>query len=122
MITSNFLAGAAGVLLSLALSFVPGLAQWLARKDPTWKRLTVLIAVMLVAAIAFGLSCLRVAGLPFQIECSTTGAFGLAESVFWCLVGNQAADRITPNVGAGKTPDPAGDLHDLTALDQPIAQ
>lgn len=109
MITSDFLSGAAGVVLSLALSFAPGLAPWLAKKDPVWKRLTVLIAVVVVAAAAFGLSCANVQGLPFTIACSTTGAAGLLQAVIVCLVASQATDRITPNVGPGATPsvDPA---------------
>src|SRR5579859_78350 len=104
MITSDVLAGSAGVVLSLAFSFVPGLAPWLAKKDPTWKRLTVLIAVVVVAGAAFGLSCANVQGLPFKVECSQAGAVGLAEAVFACLVASQVTDRITPNVGAGATP------------------
>src|SRR5579859_1776914 len=104
MVTSDILAGAAGIVLSLLFSFVPGLAQWFAVKDPTWKRLTMLIAVVIVAAGAFGLSCLKVAGLPFTVECSQTGAVGLAQAVVVCLIANQSTDRITPNIGAGATP------------------
>jgi hypothetical protein len=103
MITSDILAGAAGVLLSLTFSFVPGIAPWLAAKDPVWKRLTVLVAVVLVAAGAFGLSCANVTGLPFTLQCTASGAVGLVEAVIVCLVTSQATNAITPNVGAGKT-------------------
>lgn len=123
MITSDILSGAAGVLLSLAFSFIPGLGQWLAVKDPVWKRLTVLIAVVLVAAGAFALSCANVQGLPFQVACSTAGAVGLVQAVVVCLIASQATNSITPNVGAGKTPDAVkvptlpGDLRDLAKMD-----
>jgi hypothetical protein len=115
VISSDLLAGTAGIVLSLLFSFTPGLGQWLARKDPVWKRLTVLIAVVIVAAGAFALSCANVQGLPFAVQCTQAGAVGLLQSVVVCLIANQTADRITPNVGAGKTPV-SGDLRSLAEI------
>ena len=57
LINPEVLSAAAGVLLSLAFSYLPGLNGWFASLEGTHKRLVMLAALVLVAAGAFALSC-----------------------------------------------------------------
>ena len=128
MLTSDVIAGAAGIALSLLFSFTPGLAQWFAAKDGTVKRLFMLGAVVLVAIGALALACANIQGLPFAVACTQTGIVGLVQAVIVCLMANQATDRITPNIGPGKTPDTVkvpvmpGDMRSLSDPSQAAAK
>ena len=55
--SSEVLSATAGVLLSLAFSYVPGLSGWFASLEGTHKRLVMLAALVIVSAGAFALSC-----------------------------------------------------------------
>jgi hypothetical protein len=94
MNTSETLSAAAGILLSLALAYVPGLAPAFERLQPLQKRLALLAALLAVAAGALGLACTPELApiLPGGLaECSTLGAARLAAAFIAALVANQAA-------------------------------
>lgn len=91
--TSESLAAVAGVVLSLAFSYVPGLNAWFDKLEPTHKRLVMLVLIVLVAAGAFGLSCAR---LYDFVACSQQGAITLLNAVIAAAVANQATYLLSP--------------------------
>jgi len=91
---------AAGVLLSLGFSYVPGLHERFALLAPTHKRLMMLVLLALVSAGIFALSCLDgLAGLP-QVGCDQSGAWGLLRALVLAAIANQSAYALSPRLGA----------------------
>jgi hypothetical protein len=102
------LAGAAGVVLSLLLSYVPGLNARFDALSPTGKRLVVLALLVAVAGGAFALGCwlptphplpLSPEGARGVFECSQVGAWGLARVLAAAVITNQAAFLLSPRRG-----------------------
>lgn len=93
--TSNQLAEFAGIVLSLAFSYVPGLREKYDALDGSYKRLVMLGALALVAAGVFGLSCW---GIMDSVTCTKTGAIGLFEAFVAAAIANQATYLL---VGSG---------------------
>jgi len=91
--TPESLSAIAGMVLSLLFSYVPGLNDWYAAKDPTIKRLLMAGLLLLVAAGALGLSC---ANVITSIECSQNGLLNLVTTFISALVANQATYQISP--------------------------
>ena len=96
------LAAGAGVLLSLAFSYVPGLSTKFAALAPEKKRLIMLGLLALVAGGSFGLSC---AGLiadlaGVAVACDRAGALGLVRIFALAVVFNQGAYLISPQTQA----------------------
>ena len=95
--TADSLAATAGVLLSLAFSYIPGLAEWYVLKADPVKRLIMLGLLLLVGLGAFGLACGGLAadfGLP--VTCDKTGAIALLRSFSVAAIANQTAYALTP--------------------------
>jgi hypothetical protein len=87
------LSAGAGILLSLAFSYGPGLAPRFAQLDPTTKRLVMAGALLVVALGAFGLSC---AGVVDAASCTQQGGWALVSAFVSALVANQATYLISP--------------------------
>ena len=83
----------AGVVLSLAFSYIPGLRDWFNAQTGNTKRLIMLSAVALVTVGAFGLFCL---GRYDAVACSADGAWGLIETFVLAAIANQTAYQLTP--------------------------
>jgi hypothetical protein len=95
----------AGVLLTLAFSYIPGLNVWYQTLTATWKSLLMLGLLIVVSAGAFGLSC---AGWIDGLACTQVDL----KSLVWCLVlaiiANQSVYKLSPPtsaVMAAKAPD-----------------
>lgn len=91
--SSEQLAALAGVILSLAFSYVPGLSDKFAALESTTKRLVMAGLLLLVAVAALGLSC---ANVVQTVECSQAGVLKLIDTFIAALVANQAAYLISP--------------------------
>lgn len=91
--STDELAGTAGILISVAVSYVPGLADKYAALDGTQKRLVMLLALVAAAALVYALSCANVVAV---ITCSQRDLVGLIRTVVLAIVANQAAYLITP--------------------------
>lgn len=89
---SELLSMLAGVLLSLAASYLPGFKDWFAELDGIRKRL--LLAALGLAAVTgvLGAGC---AGL-YDYPCSQSGAVELLRAYVLLLIANQAAYVATP--------------------------
>jgi hypothetical protein len=99
-VTPEMIAAVAGVLLSLAASYLPGFSSWfdgLASDD----RRRVMLGVLFVVALAlFGIGC---AGWQDQfnvaVQCSVDGAFELFWAFFYAVTANQVTYALTPKKG-----------------------
>jgi len=102
-ITPVVLASIAGVVLSLAFSYIPGLNVKFAALEPTVKRLIMLGLLAVVAGAVFGLGCVHI--LVVQLTCDQAGAVQLVFIFISAVMANQAAFVITPQVVAAKLDD-----------------
>ena len=91
MMDTNTLAGAAGIILSLAFSYIPGLADRYAALDGPIKRLIMALLIVFVAGAAMLLSC---TGLVAVVSCDRPGVTGGLNAIFVALVTNQATYKI----------------------------
>jgi hypothetical protein len=98
--TVEQLAAIAGVILSLAFSYIPGLSDKFSALEATTKRLIMAGLLLVVAVGAFALSC---ASVVVTVECTQAGALTLVNVYIAALVANQAAYMIAP----GKSSKPA---------------
>lgn len=94
--TPEQLASVAGIVLSLAFSYIPGLSDWYAALNGVNKRLVMLVIVVVIAAAAFGLTCAGVALDNVTVTCDQAGAVALVQNVIAALVANQAAFLLSP--------------------------
>lgn len=90
------LAGIAGIILSLAFSYIPKLAEWYAGKDKQTKQSIMGALLIVVAVAAFGLSCSGLsADLGVAVTCDKTGAIALLNVLIVALVANQSVYLLT---------------------------
>jgi hypothetical protein len=100
------LSAAAGVILSLSFSYIPGLHERYACLSPTQKRLVMLGLLAAAALGAVGLSCYGGSlGAPQPIECSQAGVWGVLKALLAAVIANQSAFAVSPkrNCRDGKT-------------------
>ena len=89
--TVEQLASIAGVVLSLLLAYVPGLAAWYANKD-TASKARIMGALLIIVVLAiFGLACAHIiADLGLAVACTKESALQLVQILIAALVANQA--------------------------------
>jgi hypothetical protein len=103
------LAMAAGALLSLAFSYLPGVQSWYQALTDTNKRLVMLALLVVVAAGAFGLSCLGwgeifgLGGENLPLTCDAPGAAGLFRALILAVLANQGTYLISPKMSLART-------------------
>jgi len=93
--SSELLAGIAGIVLSLLFSYFPGLSGWYDYLLPNAKRFVMLGALLLAALGVFGLACL---GKYNLVSCDVIGAWGLLEYFVFALIANQSVYLLSPEV------------------------
>ena len=98
MISAEELCVAAGVLLSLGFSYVPGLNEWFGALAPTRKRLVMLAGLLLVTGGVFALSCLQAPLGLEKVTCTQAGAWGLLRALAMAAIANQSAYALTPRL------------------------
>jgi len=89
---SDVLASIAGVVLTLAFSYIPGLAGWFDPLPPVKKQAIMGGLLVVVAAGAFGLAC---GNIITSVVCSKPGALGLLQTLIAALVANQGVYLLT---------------------------
>lgn len=87
------LSAIAGIVLSLAFSYVPKLNDWYSALAGTTKRLVMAVVLLLVAGASLWLSC---ANIILSIACTQAGLLSLINAFVMALVANQATYMITP--------------------------
>lgn len=97
--TPEFLVLAFGVILSLVVSYVPGLNAAYDNLDGNYKRLIMLAGVVVIGAGVVGLNCAGISftGVP-AVECSQSGVQAVVEAVIMAAIANQAAYALTPKL------------------------
>ena len=98
--TADVIGLVAGAAVAFAFNVVPGLSTWFAKQSSEYKQLFMIGAMVLVAAGAFGASCLGWFGLT--IPCTTAGAGQLVQALLLAVAANQGVDRIMPKPAAVK--------------------
>lgn len=88
------LASLAGILLSLAFSYIPGLRDKYATLSPDYKRLVMLGALLFVSIGVFAAGCL---GYSAKVSCDMAGAQVLLGLFITAAIANQGAYMLTPN-------------------------
>ena len=95
--TVELLSAIAGIVLSLAFSYIPGLNTKFAAMSDQYKKLSMLGMLALVAGVTFGLTCTKygaMIGIP--LTCDETGAIELVRILIAAAVANQAMYKLTP--------------------------
>ena len=92
--TAEQLSAAAGLVLSLVFSYVPGVNTWFANQNVTNKRLFMAFLLLGVAALSLGYTCYS-AGQDI-LACVQATWPGYVNAVIAALVANQAAYLISP--------------------------
>ena len=91
--SSELLIVIAGVVLSLAFSYIPGLRDWF---DPLWpnqKRFVMLGVLLISAGGVFALACF---GKYDLVTCDMSGAWNLLEYFVAAAIANQTAYQLSP--------------------------
>ena len=95
--TVESLSAAAGLVLSLCASYLPGFSGWYDLLDADFKRLVMLALLLATSLVCYGLAC---AGLGTQLglslSCDQEGAISLLRTFISALIANQSAYAITP--------------------------
>jgi len=86
-ITPEFLAMVAGVVLSLAFSYIPGLKSLYDPLSGVWKRVVMAGLLLVVALVLFGLGC---AGILGGVSCDKSGVIQLISVFIAALMANQS--------------------------------
>jgi hypothetical protein len=98
--TAESIAAIAGIVLSLAFSYIPGLKTWYDSQTPQARSLVMLGSLAVVSAAVFGLACAGFAadlGLP--VTCDQAGAIGLVKAFIFAVIANQSTYSITKRIG-----------------------
>lgn len=98
-ITSAVLVAVAGAVLSLILSYVPGLNTKYAALPEEYKKLVMLGLLVLVSGFIFLSSCLN---WWVWVECSKQGVLSFVEVFVLAIMGNQSAFGLSPQTKAVK--------------------
>lgn len=100
-LTLSMISAAAGIIVSLAFTYIPKLNTWFGAQSEVYKQGFMALAGLIFSFVVFGLGCGKL--ITLNIPCTTIGA----TNVLWMwgawVVGNQSADRASPEPQALKT-------------------
>ena len=85
----SLLASIAGILLSLAFAYVPGLSDWYANQTAQIKSLVMLLALIGAAFGSYAASCWQLFDIP-GLTCTEGGARVLVSAFIMALAANQS--------------------------------
>ena len=91
--SSQLLAGIAGIVLSLLFEYLPGLHDWYNALTDIKQKLIMLAALLVSAAGIFALACL---GRYDLVTCDVAGVWMLLEYFVLAVIANQATYLISP--------------------------
>lgn len=99
-ISAGLLAAISGGLLSLILSYLPGVAKWWEKRPGDQKRAIMVGLLFAVSLGIYGLGCWSVTKEYFQryvcVNCGGEGLIQIIEAFIMALIANQATFQITP--------------------------
>ena len=91
--SSELLAGTAGIVLSLLFEYLPGLHDWYNALVDAKQKLIMLGALLLSAVGIYALACV---GKYDLVTCDVNGAWLLVEYFVLAVIANQATHRLSP--------------------------
>jgi len=95
--TSETLTVISAAVLSLLFSYTPGLSGKWGNLMPEFKRLIMLVLLLLVAGVVFSLACSGWgADFGLAVTCDKTGGIGLVRALVLAVMANQSTYAITP--------------------------
>ena len=96
--TPEILAAVAGIILSLAFSYVPGLRTRFAELPKETHQLAMLGLLIIVAAGSYGLACAGILTELFGVAlaCDKSGLLGLIRALVFAVMANQGVYQLTP--------------------------
>ena len=101
--TPETLSSIAGVILSLAFSYLPGLKRWYGTLDGTAKRLVMFAVLSATALGLYALACTPYAELlGISLSCDASCAVMLLRLLLSALIANQATYSLTPRSPADR--------------------
>jgi len=86
-VSPEYLAAVAGVVLSLAFAYIPGLRRRYEPLAGVWKRVIMACLLLVVAVATYGLGC---AGIVGGVSCTEAGVLTLVQAFIAALVANQS--------------------------------
>ena len=93
VLTPEFLSLIAGTIISLALSYIPGLKAWYEKLSGDWKRFILLVCLALAAAGVFALGC---AGfITTAISCDKMGVWAMVQYFILAAIASQGTYQLT---------------------------
>lgn len=98
-LSPELLAMVAGAILSLGLSYIPGLNSWYAGLAEDVKKFIMLVLLAVASIGVLAVSCAPLLGMVF-VECTTAGAVQVLVVFIAALIANQSVHRISPQVKA----------------------
>ena len=98
--TPEILALVAGMVLSLAFSYIPNLRTWFAEKAKETQQLIMLGLMGLVALSTYGLACAGILSDLFEVAltCDKIGILGLVKAFIFAIMANQGIYKLTPQM------------------------
>ena len=98
--TPEILAAVAGIILSLAFSYIPNLRIRFAEYAKETQQLAMLGLLVLVAVGSYGLACAGILTELFGVAltCDKSGLLGLVRALIFAIMANQGIYQLTPKV------------------------
>jgi len=84
----------AGIILSLAFSYTPGLSDWYAKLTRVYKQLVMLGLLVITSGGVLALACFDIMPL---MQCDQPGILNLVQTFIAAAMANQATDRLSPD-------------------------
>ena len=96
--TPETLALVAGVVLSLAFSYIPNLRTWFAEQTKEFQQLAMLGMMAVVALATYGLACAGILSDLFGLDmtCDKIGILGLVKALIFAIMANQGIYKLSP--------------------------
>ena len=82
------------IVLSLAFSYIPGLADWYGGLQEAYRRLIMLGLLVITAGVIFGIAC--GGWLDTGVTCDQPGLVGLLKALLDAIIANQVVYQISP--------------------------
>jgi len=96
MISPEWIAGIAGAILPLIFSYIPGLKHLWEKLPGVYKRISMLVMLVIVTGAAYGVACVGWAPiLGLEINCDREGALTLINALLLAIMANQSVYEIT---------------------------
>lgn len=93
--TPEVLSGVAGLVASLAASYIPGLREWFGRLEGAQKRLVMAMVLLAVAVGATAAACTGAVNMGCRRDNAQDWILGIVQAFLAALVANQSAYTLT---------------------------